>query len=1145
MVLRDIAFLALSGAALFAQTALAPSYAFTANSQQLGPGAQLSNPVIGDFNGDGIPDIAYLAGAGISVVLGNADGGAGAPIVSPSGAAFSSATMLTGDVNGVGTPDLVVYNATNTGAARVLIFAGNGDGTFRAASSYPAAQGAAGSLMLADFSNDGNLDIAYLATVPAGSLAVMLGNGDGTFRGPANYSTGVYSPCFGAAGDFNSDGKTDVVSMSCSDVISFFAGNGDGTFASPTNAQPNLAIESPAALISADLNHDGVPDLLTTANCIDGVSTDIYFAGTCVYVYFGQRDGTFAPPVIYQGVSDPRHDVGPTAAVMTDVNADGIPDLITLGMDGAGSSSILEVFPGNADGSFERPALYEASGGSPFAIGAAVLNGDSHMDLLLTYETETGTAMTIFNGAAGPFLRVNISPTGSFIENSTGLFSIQISNAPDALAATGGVLVTDTTYAYDNISSISGNGWTCATACSRSDPLQPGESYPPIVVTQTIALGFSTAPNRASVSGANIPMTDLTYPATVLPDAPNCLLSLSASHAASIGADGGFVNFMVNGESATCPANAQSSASWITFYFDLPGGTIGVAPNTTGTSRSATVNFTGAGAWTDTVVVQQAASGCAYQLSAPFLIAAQTGVPSGLNIVAVETSPDCSWSASTDASWITVLTPSGNGNSNYVVQFDVPANNTGQDRSGIITISGQMFTIYQLGGAYPGFSGSFPHLAAGGGWESALELVNPNGSLALAGVSFYTDAGNEFLLPTSVLGENTDGAGGFGRMLAPQALLSETSAATSSIDAQTGSAQLLAEPGVGGFIRFIYAPTGQEAIVPLETRNAASYTLAFDNTNGVATGVALANVSSLSVTVPVTIRNDAGTTIGSGTIPLPPSGHSSFTLTDRFAETANQSGTVEFDTPPGARIAALGLRFPPSFNFSTIPVVASSDSGGAFAHLAAGGGWTTTIELVNTSNAPATAQVELFDDNGNPLTLPLNFPQSGAASSTSTINQTIAPYADLIVQTSGADAVQVGSARLIANGAVSGFVRFRYEPWDQETIVAADSINGQIYTLAFDNTNGAATGVAIVNLSAASASIPVTLRDASGVQIGTGTIALPGSGHQSFTLTDQFPAAVDQLGTVEFDAPAGGAISALGIRFPMSNAFTSIPPVSH
>ena len=131
MVLRDIAFLALSGAALFAQTALAPSYAFTANSQQLGPGAQLSNPVIGDFNGDGIPDIASLAGAGISVVLGNADGGAGAPIVSPSGAAFSSATMLTGDVNGVGTPDLVVYNATNTGAARVLIFAGNGDGTFQ------------------------------------------------------------------------------------------------------------------------------------------------------------------------------------------------------------------------------------------------------------------------------------------------------------------------------------------------------------------------------------------------------------------------------------------------------------------------------------------------------------------------------------------------------------------------------------------------------------------------------------------------------------------------------------------------------------------------------------------------------------------------------------------------------------------------------------------------------------------------------------------------------------------------------------------------------------------------------------------------------------------------------------------------------
>lgn len=129
-------------------------------------------------------------------------------------------------------------------------------------------------------------------------------------------------------------------------------------------------------------------------------------------------------------------------------------------------------------------------------------------------------------------------------------------------------------------------------------------------------------------------------------------------------------------------------------------------------------------------------------------------------------------------------------------------------------------------------------------------------------------------------------------------------------------------------------------------------------------------------------------------------------------------------------------------------------------------------------------------------------------------------------------------------GASISVVRFRYEPWDQETIVPADSSNGHIYTLAFDNTNGAATGVAIVNLTTASANIPATIRDASGAPIGLGTIALPGNGHQSFTLTDLFPATVNQVGTVEFDAPTGGAISALGIRFPVSNAFTSIPPVT-
>jgi len=149
------------------------------------------------------------------------------------------------------------------------------------------------------------------------------------------------------------------------------------------------------------------------------------------------------------------------------------------------------------------------------------------------------------------------------------------------------------------------------------------------------------------------------------------------------------------------------------------------------------------------------------------------------------------------------------------------------------------------------------------------------------------------------------------------------------------------------------------------------------------------------------------------------------------------------------------LRFPPSFHFSTIPVLASTDSGGAFAHLAAGGGWTTTIELVNTSGSPADAHLQFYDDNGSPLALPLALPQSGTMSTSASLNQTIGGYSRLVVESSGGAALEVGSARLASSGTVSGFIRFRYDAWDQETIVPVDARNASAYTLVFDNTNGA------------------------------------------------------------------------------------------
>ncbi len=138
-----------------------------------------------------------------------------------------------------------------------------------------------------------------------------------------------------------------------------------------------------------------------------------------------------------------------------------------------------------------------------------------------------------------------------------------------------------------------------------------------------------------------------------------------------------------------------------------------------------------------------------------------------------------------------------------------------------------------------------------------------------------------------------------------------------------GSAQLTTNGHVGGFVIFRYNPNGQEAVVPLESRNANGYIVAFDNTAGTATGVAINSVSSQAVNVPVVIRDDAGNQLATDTLNLAANGHLAFTLgTDKYPATANIRGTIEFDTPPGAQIGALGIRIPVAHTFTTLPALA-------------------------------------------------------------------------------------------------------------------------------------------------------------------------------------------------------------------------------
>lgn len=449
--------------------------------------------------------------------------------------------------------------------------------------------------------------------------------------------------------------------------------------------------------------------------------------------------------------------------------------------------------------------------------------------------------------------------------------------------------------------------------------------------------------------------------------------------------------------------------------------------------------------------------------------------------------------------------------------------------------------------------GSMPHLAAEENWTTTFTLVNTGPDFSQTRLSLADNSGNALSLPLTLpqqgATQSTITTPSVDWTLASNASLVVQTTGPTDVPVQVGSAQLAATGGMGGFAIFHLIPNAQEAVVPLENRNASSYLLPFDNTNSAVLGVALANIAGQSASVSVLIRDDSGVQIGSGNIPLPANGHTSFGLSGQFPETANQRGTIEFNTPFGGQIGALGIRYTPPGTLTTIPALANVGTGGGLmAHIASGNGWKTTFVLVNTGASTAQARLGFFGDNGNPLVLPLSFPQSGegASSMSASIDHTLAAGATLLIESAAPDTtvVQIGSAQLFSDGNIGGFVIFRYEPSGQEAVVPLETRNASAYILAFDNTGGIATGVAVSSVSPQAINVPVVIRDDSGAQIGTGTIPLAANGHSAFVLAAQFPVTEGKRGILEFITPPGSQISALGLRTPPARTFTTLPTLT-
>jgi hypothetical protein len=571
---------------------------------------------------------------------------------------------------------------------------------------------------------------------------------------------------------------------------------------------------------------------------------------------------------------------------------------------------------------------------------------------------------------------------------------------------------------------------------------------------------------------------------------------------------------------------------------------------------------------------------CTYSLSAGGRAFPAAG---GNGSVSITAEPGCVWTITDIPTWIVITGYPPNGGSGTVT-YEV-AGNGGGDRSVILAGNGLSYTVEQEAVSIPGSTlvGWMAHLAAEENWTSTFTLVNKNVVPATARLSFFGDdnayssdpnGNGPLTLPLTFPQVGASSApllaSTFDRTIGSYAsLIVDSAGPQGTPPVLIGSAQLVSANTVDGFIIFHQITTGQEAVVPMDTRRAPSYLLAFDNTNGLVLGVAVENVAAQAAVIPVIVRDENGVLIPTNktSISLDGNGHIQFVLSDPangFPETANIRGTIEFDTPLNGQISALGLRFtPPNNALTTIPALAEvGTGGGSIAHLASGGdGWQTTFVLVNTGSTTASATLSFYADQnssypGGPLTLPLAFPQSGDSGTSMSVASYTTPQlaagATLLIVTSGAPQLLTGSAQITSAGNVSGFVIFRHN--GQEAVVPLESRNAQAYIIAFDNTNGTATGIAVNAVSplgqTQQVNIPVTVRNDAGTALTGGTITLAPNGHYAFTLvTDKYPETANIRGTIEFDTPTtpvGIAIGALGIRIPAgaTTTYTTLPALA-
>jgi hypothetical protein len=338
------------------------------------PGQAGGNLVFGDFNGDGLLDIAdndftsgqltvYLAATATSFANGVAS--------TTSNAVYDACSNAIGDLNGDGHPEIVSANCSDN---NLTIYVNDGTGKFAPGVYYNAAVANSASnvpylgpqaLAIADVNGDGHGDIVA-TNYFAGDVTVLLGNGDGTVNVPTfGYTTGGFPSPPAVIGDFNGDGLLDILVPDGVYSFSYMKGYGDGTFRAALDFYAPVTDNLEAFgldLATGDFNGDGFPDVVV-GNCCD--------ATVGITVFLSNSDGTLQPGVNYGTGGNWNY------VTVADFNKDGKLDIAALDI----ATGQIQIYTGDGTGAFTAGPTALTGDTSSLTLTSGDFNGDGYADI--------------------------------------------------------------------------------------------------------------------------------------------------------------------------------------------------------------------------------------------------------------------------------------------------------------------------------------------------------------------------------------------------------------------------------------------------------------------------------------------------------------------------------------------------------------------------------------------------------------------------------------------------------------------------------------------------------------------------------------------------------------------------------------------